>query len=602
MSDEELDRQAAMLMASVVEASEDAEPALELTDEAAADGYAGPTDAALEELKTEVLSAVRGAITDVMSRHQPALPEPDLDLDFSLREPPEAPRPDFEPESSMQAPLAPDLEAGLSLRTPAELQTTDLEAGWGPELLLAELPAAPLEPADPEQFVLPIPSNPAMVPVLAPLAVLPVPVKLPDAAARRRVPGWTAAALLSMSGLAVGAGAAILLVDPNATAQFRESFHEKFSSALAVLGEQTEAASEASLNDGPPGEVLAAEPATTGSEVASTAPEAASPPSEVASTGTEVTLPEATSTEAEAPASGTEFANLTLDGLPSVLDPAAPLPYSIEPPPVEVRAPIGAKYTGAPVIALAPIALVPIPVEAPAVSNPIALSRAVRVATASDTAAFARAFELPVDVSIAFNAARHVTSLDTLAALPAPVAVMAAEESGTATGSIAVKLPAVVEPAQAGQAAVAEPVQAEPTIATKPAQPEAEPVQAEVVVAADSAQLEAEPPTGAESSEPATILSAMARANEALRNGDVDKARMLLQSESEAGQAEAMLVLARSFDPSYLMELGIASSKGNAETAEKLYRAWYDQSVKLGLVSEGININRLIRAMARAKP
>ncbi len=297
MSDEELDRQAAMLMASVTEESEDAEQALELTEEAVAGSLSGPTDAALEELKTEVLSAVRGAITDVMSRHQPSLPEPDLDLDFSMREPPEASQPDFEPKSSMKAPLAPDLEADLNLQTPAEQQTTDFEAGWGPELLLAELPAAPPEPADAEQLVLPISSDPAMVPVLAQLAVLPVPVKPPDAAARRRVPGWTAAALLSMSGLAVGAGAAILLVDPNATAQFRESFHERFSSALAVLGEQTEAASEASLNDGPPGEVLAAEPATTGSEVASTAPEAASPPTEVASTGTEVALPEATSTE-----------------------------------------------------------------------------------------------------------------------------------------------------------------------------------------------------------------------------------------------------------------------------------------------------------------
>ncbi len=286
-----------------------------------------------------------------------------------------------------------------------------------------------------------------------------------------------------------------------------------------------------------------------------------------------------------------------------MLDPAAPLPYSIEPPPGEVRAPIGAKYTGAPVIAMVPIALEPIPVEAPAVPDPITLSRAVRVATASDAAAFARAFGPPVDVSIAFNAARHVTSLDTLAALPAPIAVVDAQESGTDTGSSAVKLlPAVAEPAQAGQAAVAEPVQAEPTIATKPAQPEAEPFQTEVVVAADSAQLEVEPPTGAESSEPATILSAMARANEALRNGDVDKARLLLQSESEAGQVEAMLALARSFDPSYLKEIGIAVGKGNAATAEKLYRAWYDKSVKLGLVSEGINLNRLIRAMAKVKP
>lgn len=588
MSDEELDRQAAMLMASVAEVSEDAEPVLELMDEAAAGSPAGPTDAALEELKTEVLSAVRGAITDVMSRHQPALSQPDLDLDFSLREPPEAPQPDFEPESGIQAPTAPDLEASSSLHTPAIPPTSDFEPGWSTELLLAGLPP---EPADPEQLVLPLTFDSAMVPVLTQLAVLPAPVKLPNAAARRRMPGWTAAALLSMSGLTIGAGAAMLLVDPNATARFRESFHEKVSSVLAVLGEQTGVASEASLNDGPQREVLGAEPATTGGKVVSAGTEVTS--SKATSTASDVpsTVSEPASTETEAPASGTELANLTLDNLPAVLDPAAPLPYNTEPLPDEVRAPIGARYTGAPVIALAPNAPEPMPVEVPAVADSIALSRAVRVATASDIAAFARAFEPPVDVSIAFNAARHVTSLDTLAALPAPVAVVGAEESGTATGSIAVKLPAVVEPAQAGQA-----------VAAEPAQTEAEPDQAEVVAAAESAQPEAELPTGAESSEPATTLSAMARANEALRNGDVDKARMLLQSESEAGQVEAMLALARSFDPSYLKELGVPSGKGNAATAEKLYRAWYDQSVKLGLVSEGINLNRLIRAMAKAKP
>ena len=63
-----------------------------------------------------------------------------------------------------------------------------------------------------------------------------------------------------------------------------------------------------------------------------------------------------------------------------------------------------------------------------------------------------------------------------------------------------------------------------------------------------------------------------------------------------------MLALARSFDPSYLAQIGVPASEGKADVAEKLYRAWYQRSVELGLVSEGINLNRLIRAMARVKP
>jgi hypothetical protein len=101
---------------------------------------------------------------------------------------------------------------------------------------------------------------------------------------------------------------------------------------------------------------------------------------------------------------------------------------------------------------------------------------------------------------------------------------------------------------------------------------------------------------------PATPRSPMARANAALQSGDVESARMLLQSESEAGQVEAMLLLARSYDPSYLKLIGVPVAKGNVEAAEKLYRTWYERSVALGLISEGVNLNRLIRAMANTTP
>lgn len=533
MSDEELPNSQPDTTAPLPGEADVAEPVLELTAETATAMAPGPTDAALEELKTEVLSAVRGAITDVMSRHQPPLPEPDLDLDFSLKEPAEGSPAEISPSDVLE-PVDTEQEAAADPDPPPNPIIAALTAP--PDTIDAPIPAIDdVEPAIRVETAPPISIEWAglasQVPALAEPGVLPVTILPPPVPAKGRLPAWTAAALLSMSGIAVGAGAAILLVDPSSTAEIRESLRHRLVALVPGLGEETATSPEKTLADGTPGTTPATEAVTTESEIAA------------------------------------------LDPPPTASEPAA-VPLAIaDPGPAKPAGPIGTRYSGAPVIGLAPVTPAPLPAGPPVQPDLVALARAVRVASAADAATLAHAFEPPVKLSITFEAARRVTSLDTLAALPAPASLAAPASSGTETGSSAINPIPDSKPPQTARAATAKP-----------------------------AKGKIAPPTGAEPTEPVAPLSAMARANEALRNGDVEKARMLLQSESEAGQVEAMLVLARSFDPSYLKRIGIAAEHGNAVTAEKLYRAWYEQSVKLGLVSEGVDLGRLIRAMARAKP
>lgn len=615
MSDDEFEK-AAVVVPEAPEpvGVEDLESVLELTAEFGTAAPAGPTDAALEELKTEVLSAVRGAITGVMNRHQPPTATPDLDLDFSLREPAEEPVPDsLQPETPL-----PDLTTSVDLVPNPILAALTAEPEPIPAAELAEPPAftepALLMPAEPPVFADPIVQTPAEplvfaepalqmpvelslsdhnLPAVAEAAILPVVATRPGAAPRGRVPAWTAAALLSISGVAVGAGAAILLVDPTSTVEIRESLLSKLDTLFANRGPVDVETDEPVLAGARPAAIPPLDAPASESEIAGFGPGALSTMSEEATPGSTelveasernspgvtnsgapvIALAPANDVEAnepvlaearpaaipplDAPASESEVAGLD-PGAHSTTSEEAAMPEGAEPVVAAEREPLGVTYSGAPVIALAPVAMEPEPI----VPDLTTLSRAVRVAAAADTAAFAHAFEPPVEISAAVKTVRHATGLDALAALPAPVAIVAPPPTGVETSRSAIKL-------------------------TKAAKPVPTPE---------------EPPTGAEPTEPAAPLSAMARANEALRNGDVEKARMLLQSESEAGQVEAMLALARSFDPSYLKEIGVAAGKSNAATAEKLYRAWYDQSVKLGLVSEGINLNRLIRAMAKVKP
>lgn len=490
----------------------DTEPVLLLTSDAAVPDATTSTDIALQELKTEVLSAVRGAITGVMSRHQPQHLEAELDLDFSLREPEWEPAPHSEPQSHRECDFGepvPGEATALDLKLePAFVPIARGDAYGAPQI---QLPALPGLVESTKSGVVALQHSPAVH----------------AASGRSRpLPAWTTAALLSMTGVAAGAIAAILLVDPIVTADIRQILHDRFRILIAEAG---------------------------GVEEAGTARD---------------TLAQANSADAPArtDATGSLETDAAADAGPRLVDRVATAPTrktTGAPAAARVGWSLGAPQSDAP--AAAATRETPAELEnasQSAAPDVAALTRAVRVAAIGNAATFTHAIEVPIGASAALRSAGHLSGLEILAALPAPAAVAAPVESGSEPGAANAKLDLTQK----------------------------------------SLKGEAVPPAAVAPKAPATPFSAMARANEALSRGDIETARMLLQSESEAGQVEAMLALARTFDPNYLQQIGVAPSKGQAAVAEKLYRAWYERSVELGLVSKGVDLRRLIRAMARAKP
>lgn len=475
-------------------ADDGTEPVVELRPETATEPPGRPTEAALEELKTEVLSAVRGAITGVMSRHQPAMPQPDLDLDFSLRE----------TEPPILAPLeAPDAVAGFN--------STAVMAG-----------IAPLDAAAP---MLPVAMSLAHAPFEQRLTVTrlpPTPLPPPS----RPWPAWTAAAMLSIAGVTVGAGAAILLIDPHVVASFKDRVDRNLEMVLAVPG------SDNASYGRPDTEVTT----TANDRIAGASAD---------------------------PLDGTSLLVLS----DPIVAAGAKATISAAGRPLSARDLIDVADAGARVIPRSSGNSRMLAAAEPrsAELDLAKLARSVRIATVAEAAAFAHSVVRPAKAGVLAATGGQPVGLEALAALPPPAAVAAPVETGA-------------EPAAAAVAIIAAPHPALSASGQSGAVPEVEQTM------------------------PAAPLSPMARANAALQNGDVETARMLLLSESEAGQVEAMLALARSYDPSYLKLIGVPSAKGNAGAAEKLYRSWYERSVTLGLISEGINLDRLIRAMARAKP
>jgi hypothetical protein len=472
---------------------------------------APPPDAALEELKTEVLSAVRGAITGVMNRHQPALPGPDLDFDFSLRE-----------VDTGAAELPPDIQQALSEAVAAADAADDIRAEGTPiddvDLTIEADLQTDTEPA------LEVLEAPADLVQSSPLVVGPLPLSLVPSSApgvpviqiplppppRRQWPAWTTAALLSVTGIAVGAGTATLIIDPNAVATLRDH-----------VGSQLQ-----SLFDSEP----------------------SSPVAESAPAGRDTSRPVAVARATRG--ADAEEAPASVTPVPAQVTAASTPPQAVPP---------ASTGTGVPASEL------PAPQTEP-------LEAVVRIASAGDAATFAHRIAKPLGAGAAVLAAGRSSQLEALAALP-PQAAVAAAPTGSEIISAATELPE--EPA----------VNTDDSIAATAPAPAAEAVAPEP-----------------ESVPVPVPLSALARAHAALSKGDVEGARLVLQAESEAGQVEGMLLLARSFDPSYLKAQGLDPGKGERKIAEKLYRAWYDRSVELGLVSASVNIDRLLQAMARAKP
>ena len=82
-----------------------------------------------------------------------------------------------------------------------------------------------------------------------------------------------------------------------------------------------------------------------------------------------------------------------------------------------------------------------------------------------------------------------------------------------------------------------------------------------------------------------------------MRSGDINRAREHFRACLEAGLPEAALALGGTYDAS---KLGKAQRRNaDARQAERWYREWHRLSTEQGAISPGIDLHRLIKALAR---
>jgi len=85
------------------------------------------------------------------------------------------------------------------------------------------------------------------------------------------------------------------------------------------------------------------------------------------------------------------------------------------------------------------------------------------------------------------------------------------------------------------------------------------------------------------------IVILLSRGMDFLKSGDFASARVTLRRAAEAGNAEAALALATTYDPSVLRQLGAVGIAANVAEA----REWYEEAVKLGSAAAAQGLARL---------
>jgi TPR repeat protein len=78
--------------------------------------------------------------------------------------------------------------------------------------------------------------------------------------------------------------------------------------------------------------------------------------------------------------------------------------------------------------------------------------------------------------------------------------------------------------------------------------------------------------------DPAEIAILLKRGQDALNNGDLVAARLLLQRAAAAGSADGALALAQTFDSAVIGRLGAVGVAADAAKA----REWYQKAARLG--------------------
>jgi hypothetical protein len=86
-------------------------------------------------------------------------------------------------------------------------------------------------------------------------------------------------------------------------------------------------------------------------------------------------------------------------------------------------------------------------------------------------------------------------------------------------------------------------------------------------------------------------------AQDLLSKGQVQAARKQLLQLASADAADVAWMLARSFDPNFLVTLPRADGAADIEQATRWYRIWHAAAVKQGLVPNSVSVERIIGSM-----
>jgi hypothetical protein len=194
------------------------------------------------------------------------------------------------------------------------------------------------------------------------------------------------------------------------------------------------------------------------------------------------------------------------------------------------------------------------------------------------------------DAAVAGPAGAHG---DRYSLLPVSVASVVPQANASGIG----KAPVVIASLLAGFGAVAvvaamiwrpSAVEAPPTVAVPQ-----DPVPVRAAPAGKAA--DPVPVTGKEAEKlPGTALQL---ASDLIAAGQVRAARDVLLRVTQQDSADVAWLLARSYDPNYLVTLTAFDAAPDIAQATRWYRAWFDIAVKQGLVADSVSLDRIIRSM-----
>ena len=91
--------------------------------------------------------------------------------------------------------------------------------------------------------------------------------------------------------------------------------------------------------------------------------------------------------------------------------------------------------------------------------------------------------------------------------------------------------------------------------------------------------------------------AAIDTAQDLLSRGQVQAARKQLLGLASADAADVAWMLARSYDPNYLVTLPSADGSPDVDQATRWYRIWHAAAVKQGLVPNSVSVERIIGSM-----